>query len=167
MKTGYVTDRPRAGLAPVRLVRAGFGAYHVAMWRSAILVVLALLMVFPSGVCACGATEHACPDHPTSVADADEAADSAGVAHDHRTIGPDSTHRCPPPSPHRPNCPSVSTAMADKASPSSSPTVALEHPVEPLFLDWVTTTVAKRPGPVDLVRPSAPPLYLAHCVLII
>lgn len=169
MKTSRVSDIPAEALPPVRLVRTGPGGYHVAMWRPVVLVVLSLLMVFPSGVCACDAGEHGCPDHPTSVAaaDAEDSADCAGLDHDHRTVGPDSTHRCPPPSPHCPTCPSVTVAMASKVSPGNAPAFEAKRPVEPLFLNWVTTKVAKRPGRADLVCPSSPPLYLAHCVLLI
>lgn len=143
--------------------------YSVAMGRPVVLIVLALLMLQPSGVCACDATEHGCPDHPTStsVGGSEDGPDSAKIEHDPRPAGLELAHRCPPPQPHHPACPAVTAETASKVSQCSSQTGVATPPALPLFFVRVAPECRTHPARTAPVRLSSPPLYLAHCVLII
>ncbi|MBA4062542.1 MAG: hypothetical protein C0501_02325 [Isosphaera sp.] len=74
-------------------------------------------------------------------------------------------HRCPDPLPHEQSCPVVSPTSV-QAVPESAPTMTADWFAEPVVVHFCFPTVCRRIAPT-LTHVSTPPLFIAHCVLLI
>lgn len=141
------------------------------MFHSVLCVVLSLLMLMPPGICICGGGAQPCQNHPDDAAvlgaesletAVDPCCSSVPAADQTQFVG---RHQCPSPLPHQSSCPVVAPAT-DQASPEN---------VQPHTPDLLAVAVVvylphltfPRPTAPASVPVSKPPLFIAHCALLI
>lgn len=142
------------------------------MLHSVLCVVLSLSVLMPPGVCICGGGVQPCPNHPNTAAlPCSEGSEQVGGEHQCRTeveaggqVQLLQQHRCPDQLPHKSSCPAV--APTDPSVPQNVSPVAPD-----LFTESVVVRVSRPAahGPIAPapIRVSAPPLFIAHCALLI
>lgn len=141
------------------------------MVHSMLRVVLSLLVLLPSGICVCGVDAQSCSNHPTTeavqVPDHPEQSECSDPCFGPVLAGNSRAHhRCAVPLPHHhPSCPVVAPASVQTAIKNAL-TVTPDRFAEPVvrYLCFETIWRPIAPIPIDI---SAPPLFLAHCVLVI
>jgi hypothetical protein len=132
-------------------------------------------LLLPTGVCVCHAAERGGgpqalivdpPSNPPAVRKNRCCSKCVTATVDTRpvAVAPESPR---PARDHLPGCPASPTADSLKwVDPTPHLTVVLALPVVTLLTaEPAPSTV--RPAPVPARRPSAPPLYLSHCALVI
>ena len=145
------------------------------MVRSVLAAVLALLMLLPPGICVCGGGPRACPDHPVpgralghdgcdSSCRRHAPAEHAGAA---AQAAAAADHHCPAPLPHHPTCPAVTAATpADTQAATDASTLLLLASLEEPLAWWLPVPPRATRTPAAPHVPS-PPLFIAHCTLVI
>lgn len=136
-------------------------------------LVLTVLMLMPAGICTCDGGVVSCPDHPVHAPTRSPICVDGGQTRGHfeaavaaKTGCDPLPHHCPAPRPHHPSCPAAASA-ADQATterswPSAAPDVFAATVVAPLF-----RRANERPARPARITAVSPPLFIAHCALLI
>ncbi len=142
------------------------------MFTPVLRAILTVLVLMPPGVCACDGGPRACPNHPSPVERHDCDSGHCGDGHrggaedeqglDHAGAG----HRCPAPVPHHPSCPAVTPAADQAAAERVWPSAAPDLLTAPFVVPFSRQTHVRPARPIR-VTTSSPPLFIAHCALLI